>query len=56
MIHMGDDISLKDLNPVLNSYPDKECPDCGEPLPEVVQEGDACCQCGHVFYTERKDD
>jgi hypothetical protein len=63
MIHMGDEISLRDAdpeaakpsNPVWNAY-DGVCPDCGEPIPEGIQEGQECCNCGHVFWPERKDD
>ena len=59
-IHMGDDISRQPMpqkpntNPVWNSYTDGECPDCGDPIPTDVQEGDGCCNCGHVFTEERK--
>jgi len=39
---------IKDL------YPDEECPDCGEPIPDSAQEGDACPNCGHVFLLGRE--
>jgi hypothetical protein len=57
---LGDEFSrqdpvLKSQNPV-RAYKNGACPDCGEPLPEGVQDGDSCCNCGHVFHTERKDD
>lgn len=63
MIHMGDDVSMQNAdpktnhsaNPVWNAY-DGVCPDCGEPMPPDIQEGEECCQCGHVFWTQRKDD
>lgn len=37
---------------VRDSYPDGECPDCGDPIPSEAVEGDACANCGHVFYEE----
>jgi hypothetical protein len=61
MIPMGDDFSRLERNPMpkkktalQDSYPDAECPDCGEPIPEDTSDGDSCCNCNHVFYTERK--
>ena len=37
---------------VKDSYPNSECPDCGDPIPESVQPGDDCENCGHVFWEE----
>lgn len=37
---------------LLSSYPDGNCPDCGEPIPEDAEDGDQCANCGHVFHTE----
>lgn len=42
-------------NSIKASYPDGECPDCGEPIPSDVQEGDTCCNCGHTFCIERNN-
>jgi regulator of replication initiation timing len=28
------------------------CPDCGEPIPPDIEEGQECCQCGHIFWEE----
>lgn len=56
MIHMGDNISLREPNLIQDSYPNKECPDCGEPIPEDLQEGQDCRNCGHIFCLEKKDD
>lgn len=44
--------SKKKTNPVWKSYPRGECPDCGEPIPKDVVEGEACCNCGHIFTEE----
>jgi hypothetical protein len=63
-IHMGDNFSRQEINivpkkklsAIQRAYPNSECPDCGEPIPEDIQEGQECCQCGHVFCLERKDD
>jgi hypothetical protein len=41
---------------IRGSYPDRECPDCGEPIPLDVAEGDACSNCGHVFVLPRPSD
>jgi hypothetical protein len=44
---------IADLNSRLpkikDDYPDGECPDCFEPIPDDVWKGDACENCGHVF-------
>lgn len=42
--------------PVKASYPDGECPDCGEDIPDDVANGEACANCGHVFCIETEDD
>jgi len=36
-------MSLKD------SYVNGECPDCGQDIPDNVQEGNICSNCEHVF-------
>jgi hypothetical protein len=38
-------------NPIVDSYEDGVCPDCGEPIPQDVEEGSECVNCGHVFYS-----
>jgi len=55
-MHMGDAFSRQEPNPVRAAYRNSECPDCGEPLPENVQEGDECGNCGHVYFNERRMD
>jgi len=35
---------------IQNTYENSECPDCGEPIPDDVVSGQACTNCGHVFY------
>jgi len=41
---------------IRKSYPDEECPDCGEPIPKNVVDGQACKNCGHVYYLPREND
>jgi ribosomal protein S27AE len=43
---------------VMGVYENNECPDCGQPIPLDAQVGEACDNCGHVFYqlTETDDD
>jgi len=38
------------MNIVKESYKDGTCPDCNENIPDEVDAGDACSNCGHVFY------
>jgi len=40
------------MNPVKNSYPNGECPDCTLPIPDDVVEGGECESCGHAFYEQ----
>ena len=40
------------LNPIKLSYDDGECPDCNLEIPDDVEEGQACINCGHVFNEE----
>ena len=35
---------------IMEQYVDQECPDCGEPIPEDIGDGEECINCGHVFY------
>ena len=39
-------------NSVKKAYEDGECPDCGETIPDDVQEGQTCSNCQHVFYSQ----
>ena len=39
---------------IQNSYPGGECPDCGEPISGLTEQGDECENCGHVFVGEDK--
>lgn len=40
------------MNGIKESYEDGECPDCGEPIPDDIEDGDECPNCGHIFYEE----
>jgi hypothetical protein len=40
------------MNPVKESYPDGLCPDCQEPIPDDVAEGESCANCDHAFFEE----
>lgn len=42
------DVSKK----VIDSYKDGRCPDCCLEINYSVQEGEACVNCGHVFYSQ----
>jgi len=44
------------MNAIKSSYPNGECPDCGEEIPSDVCTGDACSNCEHVFSEQRKSD
>ncbi len=35
---------------IINNYQNGECPDCHRLIPRKVTEGQACRNCGHVFY------
>jgi len=43
-------------NSVKESYEGGLCPDCGADIPNEVEDGDACENCGHVFVAEHADD
>ena len=38
------------INIIKNNYDGGACPDCSEDIPDDVETGDACSNCGHVFY------
>jgi hypothetical protein len=38
------------------SYPNGECPDCGDPIPDDATDGDECKNCGHVFVMQSQQD
>ena len=44
------------MNAIKNSYPNGECPDCGENIPDDVCTGQACGNCDHVFSEQRNSD
>lgn len=41
---------------VKDAYPDGVCPDCGEDIPDDVEDGEVCVNCGHTFTHERDAD
>jgi len=43
-------------NTVKDAYDGGICPDCGEDIPTDTQDGEACHNCGHVFYGLSKTD
>jgi len=43
------------FNAVKDAYPNGECPDCGEDIPDDVAEGESCSNCNHAFYRETGD-
>jgi len=44
------------MNAIKASYNNGECSDCGETIPDNVQEGEQCANCDHVFCSPRPDD
>jgi hypothetical protein len=42
--------SRKELKNVKDEYPYGECPDCHEPIPDNIIDGDKCSNCGHIFH------
>ncbi len=40
----------EDKELIKGHYPDGECPDCGEDIPDNATEGEECGNCGHVFW------
>ena len=44
------------MNTIKNSYPNGQCPDCGEEIPDDVVDEQSCENCGHVFFEERGND
>jgi hypothetical protein len=41
---------------IRESYSDAECPDCGDPIPEDVVDGQECKNCGHTFCIPQSND
>ena len=46
---------MNPINPIKNNYNEGVCPDCIENIPDDVSSGDACRNCGHVFYAPVDD-
>lgn len=44
------------MNAIKNSYPNGVCPDCGDEIPDDVESGQECANCGHVFVEETPND
>jgi len=40
------------MNRVKDAYEDGICPDCGQDIPDDVEEGEGCKNCGHVFWSD----
>lgn len=53
-ISILDEVQTIDLdnipNPVKMAYKNGVCPDCGEVIPDDIEDGGECVNCGHVFY------
>lgn len=43
-------------NVVKEAYPDGRCPDCGEPIPDNVVDGQECKRCEHTFVAFQPTD
>jgi hypothetical protein len=43
-------------NPIQDAYENFVCPDCGEPIPDDVVDGQSCKNCPFVFCLPRPDD
>lgn len=43
-------------NGVKDSYEDGICPDCSEGIPDNIEEGISCINCGHVFWKEHNSE
>lgn len=41
---------MNDTAMVNDHYEDGVCPDCGAIIPENTESGEACKNCGHVFW------
>lgn len=41
---------------IQDAYVDGVCPDCQEPIPDTVVEGEGCKNCGHVFWLDDSDE
>ena len=41
---------------VIDAYPDGLCPDCQAPIDPDATDGDACANCGHVFWSVQDAD
>jgi hypothetical protein len=37
-------------NTIISEYDDGLCPDCEIPIVKDIEEGEACENCGHVFW------
>lgn len=53
----GNDVGSFCIEPDINSlYEYGVCPDCQEPIPNEVEEGESCNNCGHVFTNLHPND
>ena len=41
------EVEPKDIK---DTYPDGKCPDCFDPIPDHITDGDKCPNCGHIFH------
>lgn len=51
----SDNLLTEKMNPIKESYPDGECPDCSNYIPTDVADGESCLNCGHVFVSKSDD-
>ena len=43
---------MENQTKIQESYWCGACPDCGEHIGDSIQHGDACYNCGHIFWVE----
>lgn len=49
----GDQYEVIVCTDMRDKYQNRECPDCGEPISRLAQEGESCDNCGHVWWVEQ---
>lgn len=46
----GDEYEVVVVTDMRDQYENGECPDCGDPISKLCVNGEACSNCGHVFW------